>query len=503
MTQLNRSLLRTDRLESFSNIDVDVTDLPERILQFGTGVLLRGLPLYFIEKANRAGVFNGRVVVVKSTDQGGTDAFEAQDGLYTLHIQGVENGEEIDEAMLISAISRVLPASIAWDKILRVAEDPMVEIVISNTTEVGIVFDESDSLHSEPPNSFPAKLTALLYRRFQHFGGDLAKGWVILPTELISDNGKKLKDIVLSLSHKHGLGDDFIYWLERANDFCTTLVDRIVPGKYPGSETPAYESQWGYRDALAIKAEPFRLWAMEPATDRIKQRMQFAGVDSGLVIVDDITKFKELKLRLLNGTHTFSCALALLCGFETVKEAMTNAVFVRFVENLMYREIAPTITGGMIQAEEATNFAQAVIDRFSNPFLEHQWLSISVNYTTKMRMRNVPLLNEYATRMHGVPDHMALGFAAYLRFMKVEKQSDGGYEGNINGQYYSVDDEHAPYFAEMWKNSSVSNLVITVLSASSLWGQDLTLFPGFVNSVTIMLEELLANNAIDVIDQVS
>lgn len=503
MTQLNLTVANSlISSKSLSKVAGDPTTLPERVLQFGTGVLLRGLPLYFIEKANQHGVFGGRVVIVKSTNTGGTEAFDKQNGLYTLNVRGIEAGKEVKEAMLVSAISRVLSASTQWQQVLGVAEDPHVEIVISNTTEVGIMLDDREDLNNQPPFSFPGKLTALLYRRFQYFRGDPRRGWTILPTELVSDNGNKLKEIVISLARTHGLGEDFINWLDMANDFCTTLVDRIVPGKLPVDEIASLEQQWGYRDELAIMAEPYRLWAIEPATDRIRKRLSFSQVDPGLVLVDNINKFKELKLRLLNGTHTFSCALAVLCGYETVKAAMQDHGFGRYVRMLMSDEIVPAIVGGTITEDEATAFGRSVSDRFSNPFLEHQWMSISLHYTAKMAMRNVALIRSWMERGIEVPSRMALGFAAYLLFMKCTQNIDGLFIGRIGTLTYPIQDEQASYFAEVWAkhNQQPSQVVNQVLAEESLWGHDLSLFSGFADSVSNYLQQLLDGKAKELID---
>ncbi|MFC3197874.1 tagaturonate reductase [Parapedobacter deserti] len=477
-------------------------DLPERVLQFGTGVLLRGLPDYFIEKANRQGLFNGRIVVVKSTGQGSADAFARQDGLYTLYIKGLQHGKEVLETMLVSAISRVLHAATEWEEIARVAHNPELAIVISNTTEVGIVLDEDDDLTAAPPASFPGKLTALLYQRFLHFNGDTGKGWVILPTELISDNGDQLKSVVLELAHKHGLGDAFIAWLEEANDFCNTLVDRIVPGALPPAEVAAQEARLGYRDELAIMAEPFRLWAVEADSARVRDRLSFAGADEGIVIAPDIHKFKELKLRLLNGTHTFTCGLAIACGFTTVKAAMQDLEFARYVRQLMQEEIVPAITGGAIEHDEALVFADSVIDRFSNPFLDHRWLSISMNFTSKMRMRNVALIRQYVQQRQMPPKCMALGFAAYLRFMKGEQESDGQYIGQIGDVRYTIQDEYAPYFAAAWQRMGHHALVDQVLADQSLWHDDLSRLAGFADLVKQYVGKLLATDRINLKQQV-
>lgn len=390
---------------------------PERVLQFGTGVLLRGLPDYFIEKANQAGVFDGSILVVKSTGKGGVDKFEQQDNLYTIHIKGLENGNDVQDVLLVSAISRVISAATGWAAILASARRPEMEIIISNTTEVGIVFDERDDVFASPPVSFPGKLTAVLFERYQAFNGDEDKGMIILPTELIDKNGETLRDIVIALAERQQLGSGFIQWVKNSNHFCNTLVDRIVPGGLGAAEQEQAESQLGYRDELAIMAEPFRLWAIESSHPRVSEVLTFAQVDKRAVITPDIQKFKELKLRLLNGSHTFACGLAMLAGFETVKDAMANPAFAAYVKQLMHKEIIPTLLTIGLDRAEAEGFADHVIDRFGNPYLHHRWESISANYTSKMRMRNLLTLERHYKDQKAVPDYMALGFAGYLLAM--------------------------------------------------------------------------------------
>jgi len=490
MARLSKAFINENKLSEKLEGPVNGwAQLPEKVLQFGTGVLLRGLPDYFIDKANRQGVFNGRIVVIKSTDKGGTDEFSDQDSLYTLHVKGIEKGKETQKSKLISSISRVLSAAKHWEEILDIATKDELELIISNTTEVGINLDEEDDVKALPPASFPAKLTALLHKRFLHFNGDIDKGLVILPTELISDNGSKLKEIVVKLAHIHLLGYDFINWLNVANYFCNTLVDRIVPGKLPREEQEYEEQRLGYKDDLAILAEPFRLWAIESDSAKVKKVLSFSKADKGVFIVPDIQKFKELKLRLLNGSHTFSCGLALLCGFSTVKDTMKNDVFLRYMQLLMQKEIIPAMMGEEISEEEALDFAANVIDRFRNPFLNHQWTDISFNYTSKVQMRTIALIEGYVHKQQAVPQHMALGFAAYLLFMK-------GETGNSNNEKPSL-------FSELWKKNDTDELVNTVLKNQDLWKTDLSTIPGFAEAVNKYLQLLTNNDALSIVKQVN
>lgn len=459
-------------------------ELPEKVLQFGTGVLLRGLPDYFIDKANRQGIFNGRVVVVKSTAKGSTDAFEKQDSLYTLCVKGIEKDQILEETLINASISRVLSASEEWAEILQCAKNPELKLVISNTTEVGITLSDDD-ISASPPPSFPGKLLAVLYERYKAFKASHESGLVIVPTELITSNGDKLRSIVLQLAEKNKLEAGFIAWLESSNYFCNSLVDRIVPGKLPEADKKTTEEKLGYTDELMIMAETFRLWVIEAdaANEKIKEALSFSQVDEGVVITPDIEKFRELKLRLLNGTHTFSCGLAVLGGFETVKEGMNDVALSAFIRRLMLLEIATAMDGDIISYNEACAFANKVMDRFRNPFLEHKWLSITMNYTSKMRMRNIPLLQQYYRKTGKIPQQMALGFAAYLLFMNCSAGSDNKYYGEAGGRSYLVEDESAGTLASKWASCDAGELAEEVLKDKALWGDDLTALEGFAQAV--------------------
>ncbi len=472
----------------------NVFALPEKILQFGTGVLLRGLIDDFIDKANRKGIFNGRIVVVKSTATGGADAFATQDGLYTQLIKGIDNGTKVDEVIINSSISRVLAASDEWAEILKVATSKELKVIISNTTEVGITLVDDDKVTATPPKSFPGKLLAVLLKRYETFGGSADSGFVIVPTELVVDNGTKLKGIVKQLAINNNLSEAFINWIDSANDFCNSLVDRIVPGKPAASELKAAEETLGYTDDLLIMSECYRLWAIETSSAKSKETLSFSKADEeGVVIVDDINKFRELKLRLLNGTHTFSCGLAIVGGFATVKEAMANSTFSTFITNVSNNEMAPAILNKDINLADAQAFAGKVLDRFRNPFIEHLWISISMQYTSKMKLRNVPILQKYFAANQTPPSYMALGFAAYILFMKSTKNADGKYIGNLNGKDYTITDDYAAVLSGHWDGADAESVVNLVLKDVSLWDIDLSGFNGFKDAVTKQLEALINN----------
>ncbi|TZF85943.1 tagaturonate reductase (plasmid) [Pedobacter sp. BS3] len=494
-------ILSKDNLKHIDNAGVNVPDealfhLPEKVLQFGTGVLLRGLPAYFIDKANRQGIFNGRIAVVKSTNHGSTDDFDNQDNLYTLCIRGIENGQKIEEDIICSAISRVITATKQWDDILAIAASKDLEIVISNTTEVGIQYVEED-ITQGVPDSFPGKLTAVLYHRFKAFNGDKNAGLIIVPTELIPDNGKKLRNIVVRLARFNRLEEDFISWLQASNTFCDSLVDRIVPGK-PDKETAGeFFAQAGYTDNLIAVAEVYRLWAIE-GDEHVKEKLSFAQADAGVIIAPDIEIYRELKLRLLNGTHTLSCGLAFLAGFETVKNAMDNEDMEQFISHLMLDEIAPAIPYA-VSPEEARDFSVKVLDRFRNQEIKHAWLAITVQYSMKMRMRVVPVLLNHYKLSSAVPEHIATGFAAYLLFLKPVRHEHGKYYGSVNGLSYLITDDYAGYFYEQWQKHPDNELVSAVLANKQLWGEDLTQLSGFEQAVAARLRSISRNGVLPVL----
>lgn len=474
---------------------VDCFALPEKVLQFGTGVLLRGLPDYFIDKANHRGVFNGRIVVVKSTGNGGTDAFTTQDNLYTHYIRGIEDGVRKEEAKINCSISRVIAANESWADILACAANEAMQVIISNTTEVGLTLLPGDDLEAAPPRSFPGKLTAFLYERYKIFNGSPDSGMVIIPTELIPDNGNILKDICVALATENKLEAAFIRWLTTANDFCNSLVDCIVPGALPEAEAKQVSAVNGYQDDLHITSETYRLWAIETTRTRTKEILSFSTIDEGVVITDNINKFRELKLRLLNGAHTFTCGLAVLSDFSMVKEAMNNPFFEKFINELMKEEITATVTNKEIDRDEAIAFADKVLDRFRNPFIEHLWLSITMQYTSKMAMRCVPAILEYYRRFKDVPRHMAAGFGAYILFMRSEQNGHGQFTGKNCGKKYIIQDDKAPLLHAKWQAVNPEVVVHDILADKGLWNADLSQLPGFEKAVLATVRKFLGQSA--------
>ncbi|WP_052324027.1 tagaturonate reductase [Flavihumibacter sp. ZG627] len=465
----------------------EIFELPEKVLQFGTGVLLRALPDYYIDKANKRGIFNGRVVVVKTTDLGSTESFQRQDSLYTQKLMGIEHGIHVEKTIINASISRVLSASKDWEAVLACAENPAMELVISNTTEIGLVLDAEDKILNSPPKSFPGKLLAFLYRRYHFFQGNSHKGMIIIPTELIPENGKKLREIILTLAQLNQMEDDFINWLIAHNHFCDSLVDRIVPGKPDGQHMAEEEQLLGYRDELFVVSEVYGLWAIAADLAIVKDILSFSQIDNGVIIAPDIRKFRELKLRLLNATHSLVCGIAVLSGIETVKDAMENEDMRKLIQDIMNQEIIPSIIGDDISLQEANEFANQVLDRFRNPYIEHKWINITLQYSSKLKTRVVPVLQEYILRFNEVPNLIARGFAAHIQFMK-SAPATNGYTGKQESVEYPINDDNAAIYATHWKDNS-NGIVKAILGDLALWGSDLNELPGFTDKVNNWLNK--------------
>jgi tagaturonate reductase len=467
----------------------ELLSLPEKVLQFGTGVLLRGLPDYFIDKANREGIFNGRIVVVKSTSSGGTADFDSQDNLYTLAVKGIESNACVEENIVCSAISRVLTASTQWQEILKCAHNPELKIIVSNTTEVGIQL-VNEKIREGVPVSFPGKLLAFLYERYISFHGSEDSGMVIIPTELIPDNGLKLKEIVISLASFNSMEEAFIKWLSNSNHFCSSLVDRIVPGK-PDEETVAtFEKEMGYTDQLLIVSEVYRLWAIQ-GNEHVRGVLSFSKADAGVVIAPDIDMYRELKLRLLNGTHTLSCGIAFLAGLETVKSGMDDPDISSYIQRVMRKEIALAIPYP-VDKKDALEFADKVLDRFRNPYIKHLWHSITTQYSAKLKMRVLPVLLQYYKNFNTVPPDIATGFAAWILFMRAVSKDKDRYKGEYQGRTYRINDDQADYIFNLWQKYGEEHIVHAILKDDLIWNTDLTLLAGFEEAVNKDLKSMIS-----------
>jgi|LSQX01.3.fsa_nt_gb tagaturonate reductase len=480
-------------------------NLPEKVLQFGEGNFLRGFVDWKFHLLNKKGLFNGKVVVVQPIEHGFVDKLNEQDGLYTLFLRGIQNNNIVEDKEIITSISRGINPYRDFDAYLECAQNPDMRVIVSNTTEAGIAYNPDDKFDDAPPQSFPGKLTVFLYKRFEYFKGAQDKGLIILPCELIDRNGDQLKKIVLQLSNEWTLGQNFIDWLETSNYFLNTLVDRIVTG-YPKDEIQSITEAQGYNDELLNTAENFHLWVIE-GDKKLSEELPFTELGLNVIWTDDMTPYRNRKVCMLNGAHTMTVLAAYLYGKNTIKECMDDEIISTYMKKGLFEEIMPTLD---MSKEELEEFANGVLERFSNPFIKHYLLSISLNSTSKFRARVLPTIIEYVNRKNRLPKILTFSFAALLAFYKGTEIKDNTLLGNRDGEEYNICDDLPvlEMFRDLWSEfdgskQSTRKIVDQVIENEDMWGLNLNTIEGFGDAVTNYLYSILRNGISETIIKAS
>ena len=465
----------------------------EKVMQFGEGNFLRAFVDDFFDIANEKAGYNGKVVLVQPIAQGLTDLINQQEGLYTLYLRGSENGVKVDDKRVISAVSRCINPYGEWDKVLDFARSDDLEIIVSNTTEAGIVHDTESTFDQTPPVSFPAKLTRVLYERWT--AGK--PGIVMLSCELIDNNGKELLKCVNQYIDDWKLDDGFRKWVNEENVFCSTLVDRIVPGRIRDpEEVKALAEKNGYDDPLTDVGEVFGIWVIE-GPDGLEDRLPFKKAGVPVIVVPDVTPYKKRKVRILNGAHTGFVLGAYLAGSDIVRDCMHDDTVREYMNKMLYEEVIPTLP---LDRKDLEDFARAVQDRFNNPFVNHELMSISLNSTSKWRARNMPTFLDYVQEKGKLPKCLTTSFAAYVAFYSndIQELTDKGLVcRRPKGNEYTVsDDRWALEFYWNHRNDSPEELIHAVMTNTEMWGQDLTKVPGFEAEAVRILKQIREEGAL-------
>lgn len=462
---------------------------PDRIVQFGAGNFLRAFTDWAIDVLNAEADFDSGVVVVKVTP-GHYDDLDAQDGLYHVRLEGIQEGEFIQSNRLITCINRTVYPYDDFAAYLALARQPEVRFLISNTTEAGISYVESDKATDTPPSSFPAKLTLFLSERYQHFEGAADKGCIIIPTELVEDNGSQLRDMILRYAQQWGLDAGFATWVSDHSIFCNTLVDRIVPG-YPTADADEIQRQLGFEDRLLVMGEPYHSWIIE-GPQSLHEALPIARTKLGIKIVDDAAPYRETKVRILNGLHTSMVPIGILLGLTFVREAIDHPVLGPMLVDEAHKEIIPSMD---LDKDELTQFAADVFDRFRNPSVHHRLLTIATNSSAKERPRILSTLLAYHDKFGELPPRIVLAFAAFIRL----------YKGEWQGEDIALSDDASilAWFKEQWAGGSVADVVTAVLKNESLWQQDLTAIPGLHAMLTDYLTRMDAGGMQPIIEQIN
>lgn len=491
MERLNYKVLKNSGYEGYI-----LEKAPEKVLQFGEGNFLRAFVDYWFDLANEKAGWNGKCVLVQPIAPGLAEQINEQEGLYTLYLRGSENGKKVDAKRVISSVSRCLNPYKKEDYLamLEVAASDDLEIIVSNTTEAGIQYDPSCQKDDCPPSSFPAKLTQVLYHRYK--AGK--PGIIMLACELIDNNGIELLKCVNQYIDQWELGDGFRQYVNESCIFCGSLVDRIVPGRIRDEkETAELEVRHGYADPLLDVGEVFGVWVIE-GEEKLNDILPFrkAGMEESVFVTPDMSPYKKRKVRILNGAHTGFVLGAYLAGKEIVRDCMEDDVIRGFMNKMLYDEVIPTLP---LNKEDLMNFAAAVQDRFNNPFVNHELMSISLNSTSKWKARNMPSFLEYTREKGELPVCLTMSLAAYIAFYSSQIQAltdEGLICRRPAGNDYTVsDDRWVLEFYYAHRAAGEEELVKAVLSNQKMWDQDLTQIAGLEEKVTADLIKIRTEGA--------
>ncbi len=470
---------------------------PEKVLQFGEGNFLRAFVNYWFDLANEKAGWNGKCCLVQPIAPGLSKMINEQDGLYTLHLRGSQNGQKVDDARVISSVSRCLNPyeSADFEELMKLAASDDLEIVVSNTTEAGITYDPSCQLTDIPCASFPGKLTQVLHKRWK--AGK--PGLLILACELIDNNGKELQKCVNQYIRQWDLEPEFEVYVNEHCTFCGSLVDRIVPGRIRDpKEVADLEQKHGYADPLLDVGEVFGVWVIE-GSEKLNDVLPFraAGLEDKVFVTPDMTPYKKRKVRILNGAHTGFVLGAYLAGFDIVRDCMHDDIILGYMNKMLLEEIVPILP---LDQEDCKRFASAVQDRFNNPFINHELMSISLNSTSKWRARNMPSFLECIEANGKLPTCLTMSFAAYIAFFSndIQELNDAGLvcrrpKGNC---YTCSDDRWVLEFYYEHRNDSIPELVHAVMKNEAMWGQDLTAIPGFEQATVENLTKIRTEGAL-------
>lgn len=468
-------------MENLNRRTVQAQSRPDKIIQFGEGNFLRAFVDWIIWNTNKATDFNAGVVVVQPIEKGMVDVLNSQDGLYHVNLQGIDNGKPVDSIEMIDVINRGINPYRDFDDYIALAENPDIRFVISNTTEAGIAYDPSCRLEDRPASSYPGKLVQLLYHRYEFFKGDVSKGLIIFPCELIFLNGKELKKCIYQYIDLWNLGEGFKAWFEQACGVYCTLVDRIVPG-YPRDTIGQILERIGIEDKMVVKAEIFHLWVIE-APEEIAEVFPAPKAGLNVLFVPSEAPYHARKVTLLNGPHTVLSPVGYLSGLDTVRECVEDELIGKFVRKVMFGELLETLD---LPKAELEQFANAVLERFVNPYVKHFVTSIMLNSFPKYKTRDLPGLKTYLERKGSLPEGLVLGLAAIITY----------YKGGKRGDVEIVPNDDAAIMAllkDLWASGDCAKVAEGVLAASDLiWGEDLNLVPGLTAAVTEKLELIAA-----------
>lgn len=483
MTHLTRKVLSDTPLK------------PIKVLQFGGGNFLRAFVDHAIQTLNNEADFNAGVAIIKPTERGDYKALKNQDGLFSVELEGIQEGKFTRQLSIVDCVQEVVNPYTEWSDYLELARKPELRFIISNTTEAGIKFNDQDRLDQRPPHEFPAKLTLWLWERYQNFEGALDKGCILLPCELIEDNGNTLKNTILQYAEHWQLEEGFAAWVENACLFYNTLVDRIVSG-YPKEKIEKIEKELGYQDQLAVSGELYMNWLIE-GSDQLLEEFPFSKTSLNIELVPDLAPYRNLKVRVLNGAHTSMVPVGYLLGHRLVKEVMADDMAANYISQLLQFEVAPTLD---FPEDYTTKFIADVLDRFRNPALQHQLISIALNSSSKFVTRLLPTLIDNVQNNGALPKRIVLALAALIRLYK-------GVDLQNEAIALNDDKQTLSFFASAWqefdKNKDYQSLTRYILGNTDIWGSNLNEIPHLSDQVSTFLEAIHSGQLSEVLTELN
>ncbi len=467
-------------IKPLNSTTVDKPQLTEKILQFGEGNFLRAFVDWMIDKANAKGKMNHGIVIVQPIAQGEAirKIFEQQDGMYHVYLEGIKDKQPVKEISLVKSITRVINPYSDYKEYEKLFLSDELEMIVSNTTEAGIRYEDGDDLNAEPPASYPAKMTALLNKRFRKFNGDPSKGLSIICCELIEDNGSTLRQYILQHAKANNLGADFETWVNTNCHFYDTLVDRIVPG-FPKETINEIKEEIGFDDNLVVKGEYFHVWAIG-GDNSIRKKLPLDEAGFNVLFMDDIHDFRAKKVRILNGAHTAMVPIALQLGCETVMDAFKTPAVEKFINKMVREEVLPVIDEDQ---EELKKFAEKILERFYNPFLKHYLKDISLNSLSKWETRDFPTVKDNYTKKNKNAKLVTFSFAALL--VLYSGKAEVAFTANDTAEFVDL-------IQSSFNANNIKGWVEGIIKNKKIWKEDFAAIPFFIDEVTNNVELILS-----------
>ncbi|MDU1889967.1 MAG: tagaturonate reductase [Dysgonomonas sp.] len=478
-------------MKELNKTTVEKKDLPVKILQFGEGNFLRAFVDWMIDKANNAGVMNHGITVVQPIAQGEAIAniFKQQDCLYHVYLEGIKDKKPVKEVALVKSIMDIMNPCCQYNEYEKLFLSPELEMIISNTTEAGIRYEEGDDLNAEPPKSFPAKMTALLHKRYKKYDGAVDKGLLVICCELIEDNGSTLREYIIKHAEYNNLEEGFINWINTACHFYDTLVDRIVPG-FPRENIDEIKAEIGFNDNLVVKGEYFHVWAIG-GDSVIKEKFPLDKAGLNVLFMDDIKDFRAKKVRILNGSHTAMVPVALQLGCETVMDAFNTPEVEKYINQMVAQEVLPAIDE---DPEELKAFAAKILERFYNPYLKHYLKDISLNSISKWETRDYPTVYDNYKKLDKNAKLTTFSFAALLVL----------YTGQSEAKGFTPNDtpEFLEFIQTSFNQNDVKGWVTAVINNKEMWKENFAKVPFFIDEVTKDVEAILNKGMLKALKEV-